>query len=212
MWRLNTGRYTSVHGFCFFQLFLMVGILLTQPLHTLCYFSELGSLTHSELMQKVRTLQKLAYQLGVEEGEAFTHTGYCHCTCIQELMSTGPITERCCVPSVVKWHHGYSDMMAPALYMACATIHSYFTPPNLCTHTQCSPSAKQMSRGKCLNVFETPQDRTENRKPKQSSRLRPLQQSCLFVFSVWLECRMTVLSLAVKYLYCDVWIQGVCVV
>ena len=35
----------------------------------MCSFSaELASLTRSELMQKVRKLQNLAYQLGVEEG------------------------------------------------------------------------------------------------------------------------------------------------
>ena len=32
------------------------------------FYSEFASLTHSQLMEKVRALQNLAYQLGVEEG------------------------------------------------------------------------------------------------------------------------------------------------
>ena len=34
-------------------------------------FTEFGSLTTSQLMEKVRGLQNLAYQLGLEEGEVF---------------------------------------------------------------------------------------------------------------------------------------------
>ena len=39
----------------------------------LFFCSEFASLTHSQLMEKVRALQNLAYQLGVEEGEDQEH-------------------------------------------------------------------------------------------------------------------------------------------
>ena len=63
--------------------------------------TEFGSLTQAQLMDKVRALQNMAYQLGVEEGE-FKHV-------------------------------------------------SAIRP------TQVSLSAKEMSRGKCLDVFQIPE-------------------------------------------------------
>jgi len=45
------------------------------------FYSEFASLTHSQLMEKVRALQNLAYQLGVEEGTCVHVLGVNMCMC-----------------------------------------------------------------------------------------------------------------------------------
>lgn len=45
--------------------------------HCFCFFFvEFGSLTTSQLMEKVRGLQNLAFQLGLDEGKLFCNLEY----------------------------------------------------------------------------------------------------------------------------------------
>lgn len=57
------------------------------------FFVEFGSLTTSQLMEKVRGLQNLAFQLGLDEGKLLTQSTFPRVKSDQGLISLYNITE-----------------------------------------------------------------------------------------------------------------------
>ena len=62
-------------------------------LTTVFFFLEFGSLTTSQLMEKVRGLQNLAFQLGLDEGKFLTWSTFLRVKSYQGLISLYNITE-----------------------------------------------------------------------------------------------------------------------